>query len=357
MFKPSLRIPRRSVLGARPSCASAPASWNLPSPFAAVAVAANAAAPAKQQRRAIHASPARLRHNVAPLTEDGSFEKTGVPGLLSPEAFDAAYTNYQGWVLDKLNSLTEGTIYEGKSTQELAIQSAREPHLAALFNYASMAHNNHFFFEGLSKTGGQSASEHMSQALQEQLETSFGSLETLQREFIYTADAMFGPGYVWLVRQADSSSGGQARPFRLLTTYLAGSPYPGAHWRSQGHDMNTQGGVKDSSGGVVKGYLDRQNVGNRRLPLHASGVGEADLRRPPGGTNVVPVLCVNTWEHVWMWDWGIGGKVNYVANWWNIINWGRVHELAQIESARQMSTNPGFGSGRRVEEAKADGPQ
>lgn len=115
MFKPSLRIPRRSVLGARPSCASvsasASASRNLPSPFAA---AANAA-PAKQQRRAIHASPARLRHNVAPLTEDGSFEKNGVPGLLSPEAFDAAYTNYQGWVLDKLNSLTEGTCGPGSS--------------------------------------------------------------------------------------------------------------------------------------------------------------------------------------------------------------------------------------------------
>lgn len=220
-----------------------------------------------------------------------------------------------------------------------------------------MAHNNHFFFEGLSKTGGQQASEHMSKALQEQLETSFGSLETLQREFIYTADAMFGPGYVWLVRQADSSGGGQARPFRLLTTYLAGSPYPGAHWRSQGHDMNTQGGVKDSSGAVVKGYLDRQALGSGRLPLHASGVGADDLRRPPGGTNVVPVLCVNTWEHVWMWDWGIGGKVNYVANWWNIINWGRVHELAQIDSGRQMSTNPGFGSARRFEAAKADGPQ
>lgn len=98
MFKPRLRIPRRPALGARSACASAPR--NSSSPFAAAA---------QQQQRAIHASPARLRHNVAPLTEDGRFEKHGVPGLLSPEGFDAAYTNYQGWVLDKLNSLTEGT--------------------------------------------------------------------------------------------------------------------------------------------------------------------------------------------------------------------------------------------------------
>lgn len=218
-----------------------------------------------------------------------------------------------------------------------------------------MAHNNHFFFEGLSKSGGADPGEHMTPMLQEHLETSFGSLETLQREFVYTADAMFGPGFVWLVRQADSSLGGQARPFRLLTTYLAGSPYPGAHWRSQGHDMNTQGGVKEDSGAVVGRYLDKQNVGNRRQPIHGAGVGEADLRRPPGGTNVVPVLCLNTWEHVWLWDWGFGGKVNYVANWWKIINWGRVHELAKIEpaSGRQMSVNPGLAAPRQA----AEGPQ
>lgn len=251
-----------------------------------------------------------------------------------------------------------GTVYEGKSTLELLIQSAREPQLAALFNYASMAHNNHFFFEGLSKTGGQDPSEHMSPALQALLEHSFGSLETLQREFIYTADAMFGPGFVWLVRQADTSQGGHARPFRLLTTYLAGSPYPGAHWRSQGFDMNTQGGVRDGSGDVVKGYLDRQNVANRRAPLHGSAAADADLlRRPPGGTNIVPILCVNTWEHTWLWDWGVGGKVNYVANWWNIINWGRVHELAKVEPGRVMSTNPGFGPGKAFDEPKVAGPQ
>lgn len=104
MFKPRLRIPRRPVLGTTPSCAAAPRS--LSSPFAA---AAKHQQQQQQQLRAIHASPARLRHSVAPLTEDGRFEKHGVPGLLSPEAFDASYTNYQGWVLDKLNSLTEGT--------------------------------------------------------------------------------------------------------------------------------------------------------------------------------------------------------------------------------------------------------
>lgn len=48
-------------------------------------------------------------HSVAPLTEDARFERDGVPGLFSPEAFDMAYTTYQSWVLSKLNEMTAGT--------------------------------------------------------------------------------------------------------------------------------------------------------------------------------------------------------------------------------------------------------
>lgn len=277
---------------------------------------------------------------VAPLTDDARFERDGVPGLLSPESFDFAYTNYQGWVLDKLNQMTAGTPFEDKNTKETLIATAREPHLAATFNYASMAHNNHFFFSGLSKTGGANKTEHMSDDLKTYLERSFGSLESLRRELVMTADAMFGPGFVWLVQQMDGP-GAVARPFKVLTTYQAGSPYPTAHWRSQGVDMNNHGGAREG-GAVVKEYFDRQNVANRREPIHGSGSDAVSRtnRIPPGGTNVVPVLCVNTWEHVWMWDYGVGGKADFVQNWWNIIDWGRVQELSRMDTSRPMSTTP-----------------
>lgn len=214
-----------------------------------------------------------------------------------------------------------------------------------------MAHNNHFFFSGLAKSGGSNKSEHMSEDLRKHLEQSFGSLESLRREFILTADAMFGPGFVWLVQQLDGV-GFQSRPFKILTTYQAGSPYSTAHWRSQGVDMNNHGGAREG-GAVIKEYFDKQNIANKREPLHGSSVATNSAeqskitRIPPGGTSIVPVLCVNTWEHVWMWDYGVDGKSNFVANWWNIINWGRVQELSRIDSQRPMSENPRVG---------ADGP-
>lgn len=209
-----------------------------------------------------------------------------------------------------------------------------------------MAHNNHFFFDGLAVTGGEDPSEHMPSTLLADLEASFGSIETLQRELLLTADAMFGPGFVWLVRQADAS-GPQRYPYRVLTTYHAGSPYPAAHWRRQFADMNNQAGVSDRSGDVVREWFNLQNQAQGRAPMHgaaavpgsaAAGMQPDAGRRSPGGADLVPVLCVNTWEHAWLLDWGVGGRWNYLAAWWNAVNWGKVAERASVLGAKQMTT-------------------
>merc|ERR1711939_121262 len=78
-----------------------------------------------------------------------------------------------------------------------------------------MAFNNHFFFEALSPEPTA-----MPEALQADLEQSFGSIETLRHEFVVTASSMFGPGFVWLMKN-------RAGKYTILCTYLAGSPFPG----------------------------------------------------------------------------------------------------------------------------------
>lgn len=235
--------------------------------------------------------------------------------------------------------------------------TSREPHLASIFNYASMSYNNHFFFESLATSGQQDPSEHMPLSLKTELEQSFGSLETLQRDMILTANAMFGPGFVWLVRQTDSY-GAQRHPFRILTTYLAGSPFPAAHWRRQATDMNSQGGVTDRAGDTVRQYFDNQNQSNRRTALHGSSSSSAggdaaggsaeqsasalvrQKARNPGGADLIPVLCVNTWEHAWLMDWHVGGKFGFLAAWWGKINWGKVAERARQIGDKPMSAQP-----------------
>ncbi|KAF3055571.1 putative superoxide dismutase protein [Daldinia childiae] len=191
-----------------------------------------------------------------------------------------------------------------------------------------MAHNNHFFFKNL-RTDLQSQEqdipdeEKIPHLLRYELSKQFSSIKTLRREFLVTAMAMFGPGFVWLVKNAQSTE------LRILTTYLAGSPYTAAHWRRQGLDMNTQ---PISANSPAKSFVERSqtaaggDTGARFVPYNQTA---------PGGTDVIPLLCLNTWEHVWLRDYGIGaggvgGKRQFVENWWNVINWTNVESAASI---------------------------
>jgi Fe-Mn family superoxide dismutase len=184
-----------------------------------------------------------------------------------------------------------------------------------------MAHNNHFFFNCL--TPSPTA---IPEALKEQLEASFSSIDTLKREMVATAAAMFGPGFVWLVQSKNGS-------FNLLTTYLAGSPYPQAHYRQQSVDMNTE---DKSVSEAMRRKLREQPVG----PAGAHGA-RSETPLAPGAADIKPVLCINTWEHVYLQDYGVGafgvgGKKVYAESWWQAIDWDVVAHNAQS----------GFGSSR-----------
>ncbi|KAI6780154.1 uncharacterized protein J7T54_000060 [Emericellopsis cladophorae] len=269
--------------------------------FGAPTVASKSIVSSVCSRRSFHSVP-KLRHDYA---------ETGVPNLMSPAGFSIAWTDYMTLVTEKLNELTAGTELEGKDAKSVSLMTAREPGKAREFNWASMAHNNHFFFDGITPNPTP-----ISEPMKKELEACFSSMETLRREFVLTANSMFGPGFVWLVQAG-------AGTYRLLPTYLAGSPYPGAHWRAQSQDMNTLG-----NRGTATSYLRNTAFGGR-----AQSAKKDDL--PPGGIDVTPLLCLNTWEHTWLLDWGVGkggagGKLAYAESWWEMIDWQHVEQKAQL---------------------------
>ena len=269
----------------------------------------------------------RYIHKLRPLKHDFATKGIGEEGhqFLSPEAVDFAYTQYQTLVLEKLNKLTVGHEDDSSNTpnglHSLIIRTARDPGKAPTFNYASMAHNNEFFFNGLCHKGPPIPKE-----LKEQLIEAFGSIDTLRREFLFTAFAMFGPGYVWLVRARHPTS--VAEPFRLLVTYLAGTPYAEAHWRQQRTDMNT--------GGNVDEWMASQRAAVAPSSSSSATTGAKAEPAPGGLKSVVPVLCLNTWEHVYLPDYGIltpdgrEGKREYIYKWWDHIDWNVVATRANL---------------------------
>ena len=219
-----------------------------------------------------------------------------------------------------------GTEYADKDNLQILKETARQPSQAALFNYASMAWNHTFFFEQLAALEpaepGQPVEEvgyapvDIPPSLTQRLTEAFGSIETLRREMILTADVMFGPGFVWLVKYPMSSE------YRVLPTYLAGTPFVAAHWRRQGADMNTHAGA---------GGPDAGAVGHEYLERTQAGVGAASVGRfetPPGSGELIPLLCLSTWPHVWLRDWGITGKLDFAEAWWDCVDWRKVDALA-----------------------------
>lgn len=240
-------------------------------------------------------------HYLPRLAHDNVFKTQGIPGLLTPESFDMAWTQYQSMMIDKLNSLTQGTADASTRVQALVEKYARSTQHAALFNCASMAFNNQFCFSGLTPNPSPPSAGMLAQ-----IEHSFSSLSTLRAELIATAGAMFGPGFVWVVKANDTGA------LKILATYLAGSPLPRAHPRAQSMDLNTQTNPFGR-------YGDPAGLNS---PGRQAGAGA-------GGYDATPVLGVSTWQHTYLRDYGVAGKEKFLEKWWEKVDWSVVEMLAR----------------------------
>ncbi len=154
------------------------------------------------------------------------------------------------------------------------------------------------------------------------IEASFNSVESLRGEMIAAADAMFGPGFVWLVVDTNARS---ERRLYVLNTYLAGTPYSNLyHRRQQNQDMAP---LASSSDKYRKGLDDRQYMDQTMLSepkgrVQSGGAGRDYRGQEPLVTR--PLLCVNTWQHVYMTDYGVAGRRDYLNAWWERVNWDQV---------------------------------
>ncbi|KAF2109010.1 Manganese/iron superoxide dismutase [Lophiotrema nucula] len=268
---------------------------------------------------------ARRNYTVPSLANNDDLKENGVPGLFSAAGFNTAYTGYMKWVIGQLNEVTAGQPEQNLSTGDLTIKWARDPIMAHGFNCASMAFNNHFFFSGINTDPNIESAP--SDALRARINADFSSLQGLEDEFLATSEAMFGPGFIWLVQTQDRHA------LRILPTYLAGSPLSGAHYRKQSHDLNTHN---------ARSYEGLNTAGAFGANSEVARKEATKDKKPLGGVDITPLLCVNTWEHVWLHDYGIGNKRKYLEQWWRRINWNKVEQLFTPDSSQrsqQVSQN------------------
>lgn len=77
------------------------------------------------------------------------YENVALAPILSEETINYHYGKHEKAYIDNLNSLIEGTEFEGKTLEDIILTSSN-----AIFNNAAQAWNHIFYFMAFSPNGG-----------------------------------------------------------------------------------------------------------------------------------------------------------------------------------------------------------
>lgn len=246
----------------------------------------------------------------------------GIPGLLSPEGLDVAWTQYQTFLTNKLNQLTkELPECQGLSAYELMQASSDSPDLYEVHFYASQAFNNEFFFASLTDSKNSMAqvcpptefeqrqvdindevlnkipivaSSKALEWLGGQVKDNFTSELSFRELFMNRASTMFGNGHTWLV----------ATPLKALyclNTYNHGNPIEA---------------------------IDKQTASANRVNTRSAQTF-ATRKKDNEVDELVPLLNVSAWQHVYLTDYGVQGKSRFIENVYDCIDWKVVAKRAE----------------------------
>ena len=138
---------------------------------------------------------------------DLPYAKDALVPHMSAETFDYHHGKHHAAYVNKLNALTEGTEYTGKSLEELIKTTD-----CGLFNQAAQVWNHTFFWNSMKPEGGGAPTGDLAAAI----DRDFGSLDGFKEAFSNAAAGRFGSGWAWLVKDGDKLA--------VVSTANAGNP-------------------------------------------------------------------------------------------------------------------------------------
>lgn len=118
--------------------------------------------------------------------------KEGCAPVFSPRQLELHYTKHHKAYVDKLNTLA-GTNYDGKTIEEIILDSANDIDKKGLFNQSAQHFNHTFFWKCITPNG-----KPMPKSLETAITTQFGSVEKFKDMFAQAGVNNFGSGWTWL---------------------------------------------------------------------------------------------------------------------------------------------------------------
>ncbi|MGL4459643.1 MAG: superoxide dismutase [Fe] [Plesiomonas shigelloides] len=141
------------------------------------------------------------------------YAKNALEPHLSAETLEYHYGKHHNTYVVNLNNLVPGTVFEGKSLEDIVKTSS-----GPIFNNAAQVWNHTFYWNCLApQAGGEPTG-----ALADAINQAFGSFDAFKTQFNDAAVKNFGSGWTWLVKKADGS-------LAIVNTSNAGCPLTEGH--------------------------------------------------------------------------------------------------------------------------------
>lgn len=207
-------------------------------------------------------------------TQAAGTDKFSLPAL--PYAYDALepfidkqtmeihHTKHHQAYINKLNEQPAGTFDFSISDDAKCIHIDKSA--AAVIRNNLGGYYNHSLFWTLLKANPEAKVNLPEGKTAKEIEKQFKSFDDFKKEFSDKALKLFGSGWCWLIKDKDGK-------LKIITT---------------------------------------ANQDNPLMKLD--------------GENGKPVLALDVWEHAYYLKYQ-NKRVDYIANWWNVVNWTKVEEL------------------------------
>jgi Fe-Mn family superoxide dismutase len=147
-----------------------------------------------------------------------SYAMDGLEPYISRRTVAAHYGSHHVACVDRTRSLIDGTALESASLDTI-VRLSHELGRSLLFNAAAEAWNHSFYWSSMDAVGGGEAAG----PIAELLELGFGSQSAFREQFVATATAHVGSGWIWLVLEGE---GLQIVTTSNVTTWLVASSTP-----------------------------------------------------------------------------------------------------------------------------------
>ncbi len=123
------------------------------------------------------------------------YSKDALQPHMSAETLEFHHDKHHQAYVDALNKLVPGSSLDGKSLDEIVMESAGKADLASIFNNAGQHWNHTNFWKWMKPNAGSA----IPSEVEKHIVGSFGSVDKFKEDFVQGGVGQFGSGWVWLV--------------------------------------------------------------------------------------------------------------------------------------------------------------